>query len=555
MDIALIMAASLTTHPKSCKLFGHMDRVMGDMQDGIDPTASGVEPAETDNGPATDEDGSIEDGLDPLAARRLALEAMLCMLEDALQGTRMPPPWLPPWYAWLIVALVRFRDRQRWALGCLPRRVIDRKYHEPECVPGHPDWALQMSGLYVCMRCATTGERIVLPVDDGCYSGPGEIGAETVCPHAFATWVKSLAVGGGSGQEARADEADDWPERFVAHVLPPERLPEARLWRWVPSHTMISSMVYLLGDDGLLTREGWTSGYWFSPELETFAPAVAAEDFSSSEVCARWASHAGDVEVDGARAGVTVETLIMAHQEWIHRTVRRGGPLGVGRLLPLIVMYLDGSELVWSCDTLLENARLDADDVLEFLLLRPKLPICRGVGRLLQRLAAEWLYLRTAALAIEYLMWRRCELALAAERFATFAALAVVEAESDPRRTSYLKSYVQIALDWFPGDAMWLVRKALRGHDDYDVRDVASALVALDLPWCARELNAAYRETPPHADLLREALGLTSHRPADILPFVGKSRIATLAAWYREHRRRTYPPHFGNDDRSSELPR
>lgn len=195
-----------------------------------------------------------------------------------------------------------------------------------------------------------------------------------------------------------------------------------------------------------------------------------------------------------------------------------------------------------------------ASDVLEFLLRHHGLPTSQAVGRWLARVPLDpvdprdrRLYRYPVELAVRYLMNRNLDRELATERFEAFAAFA----EADGAEHGHdLGRYSQIALDWFPERALRLVRTALRWYHKAVVVDVAAALVALDLSWCVRELEAAYREQPPHADSLREALGLFSDRPADILPVIGQSRVAIEAAWYRGQnacRTRQYPPHFGDD--------
>jgi hypothetical protein len=499
---------------------------MDDLDNQVDPTTAEGEP-ETEHG-------------SPLAI-------VVRLLTDALEGRRASVA-KPPWGSWLVVSLIRYRERQRWALRCLHRRVVDRDNHKPEPIPDMPGWQLHMSRFHVAVTSLTTGEEIGLSVDHGRWNGPGELCADTIAPLAFAAWIASLVIGEGPGALAlgRREQARRRPESFVPRVLPPEWLPEARLWRWVPSEIMIAHTLYLLHDVGLLSRDGWLSDYELPSAIDALAPLVAAEDFSSPEVATRWASRLCDAEIAAAQCEVTAAAVVAEHKAWTCRTLQETRTTDVVKdgLLPLLVMYFDGAELVGACETLLGGDQLSVHDVLEFLVKRPHLPPSYAVGRLLERLPVGRLQLYTAARAIEYLADRKQQGELAADKFAAFAALA----ETDDSAFAFdLQTYTQLALDWFPAHVLRLVRRALRWHYKEVVADVVAALVALDLPWCTRELVAAYQAPSPHTDCLREALGLVRKRPAEFLPVIGKSRIASQAAWFRVHCPRWYPPHFGEE--------
>jgi hypothetical protein len=499
---------------------------MDDLDNQVDPTTTGDEPKT--------EQGS------PLAI-------VVRVLAEALQGRRASVA-MPPWACWLVVSLIRYRERQRWALGCLHRRVVDWDRREPEPIPDQPGWQLHMSRGHVAVTCRATGEEIGLSVDRGRRNGPGELGADAIGPVAFAAWISSLVTGGGSSAlEVELRELfRHRPDLFVPRALPPERLPEARVWRWIPSEVLIAHLLYLLHDIGLLSRDGRDSDYELPSQIDALAPLVAVEDFASPEVATRWASRLCDAELATAQSGLTSKQLVAAHKRWVQGMLRDSSKsdwLKDG-MLPLLVMHFDGAELVWACDVLLESEQLAGHYVLEFLLQRSDLPPSNAVGRLLEQLPVDRDHLATAARAIEYLTSRKHQRELAAKKFVAFAALAETD---DSAFAVDLRTYAQLALDSFPAHVLRLVRRALRWHYNEVVADVAAALVALDLPWCTRELVAAYHAPSPHTDCLREALGLVHHRPAEFLPVIGKSRIANQAAWFRDHWPRWYPPHFGEE--------
>jgi hypothetical protein len=84
-----------------------------------------------------------------------------------------------------------------------------------------------MIGSYVCVTCIVTGEKIMLPVDRERSSGPGELGADTVTPFAFAQWITSLVVGNAPRDDERWWDAEHRSECFVPRTLPPGLLPES----------------------------------------------------------------------------------------------------------------------------------------------------------------------------------------------------------------------------------------------------------------------------------------------------------------------------------------
>lgn len=455
------------------------------------------------------------------------------MLEGALRGGG--PAGMPrlPWVGWLVVSLCRYRARQRWAIDVLGAREITRA-DDYQPIEGMPGWLL-LASTYRTELCSTvTGERIAVGRD---LSDPTPRDPDRVCPRELAMWVESFVT---SGNVCRALDARDFPETFVPAAVTARHLPEARLWRWIPSTELVAVLVELLDELGIVQRVGAHDVAIVGP-LDALADQIAAEDFGEPEVSTRWARHLGDPEVDGAHGTWSVEDAREAHRAWVHRLV------GVrmeqaSALLPLLPLYVGGVELVWACDALLDATHPeDTKKVIAFLLDRPALPASHAVERLLRELPTRSRCADLAALAIEYVLVRGLDRELAERRFDEFAALAEQERHSYDVRT-----YAVLALDRLPERALRLVRCALRWSYEGVVNEIAAALVALDQPWCGRELAAAYRDRPRHTRILREALGLCRHRPDDVPPFVGKSALAQHAAWIRTRHPRAFPPDFGS---------
>lgn len=442
----------------------------------------------------------------------------------------------PPWVGWFLVSLIRYRERQRWIYRQLGPRALwaDSYKKELESAPG---WRLFAHGTNVKIDCPETGESIALSADDGTFEARGHPAPDTVRAYDFADWIKSLVVGAGDEASDRSECITFSPEMLAHCTMPASNFPEARVWRWMPSGEFLVEFFDVLESMELVRPVGPERSYRLSETLEVVSAVVATDDFADPRVASRWMADLGDTEVDPSRLS---ERLAIEHTRWVQDLMRSPRWGRKYTALPVLAIHVEPVELAWTCDALLDEED-GCEGVLRFLVHRSHLPMSRAVARLLGRLPVARHNLLRLNVASEYLVARGAELPLVRDKLVAFAPLIETAAEFEPEvDVAPFVEHIHLALSVAPAHALELIQRALRRDCDDVVKRVAAALVVANERWCARELESAYRDAPPHVGLLREALGLLANVPQDIPRAIGGNRV-TREVEFNRHFFRPWP--------------
>lgn len=362
-----------------------------------------------------------------------------------------------PHRAWLVLALMVQRDRQRWH-----HEVCARISDEDEGdVPDLPGWTYERHGIGVCLY-APDGERLDVDFDSD--------GGAIIDVWFFAARVASLG------------KADAW-------------LAERRLWRWRPMREVIVDGIAELVDLGHVTFAGaYTNKIRLAPELEARAGVIAAE---LAEHQAAWLAR---IEPEGEAA------YLADHRAWARDRLRTSERPG-----DVLELALDGA----SVDETLELvrpflARRDwaAGHAIELVRARPELPVMPEIAAFLRRASVDEDHPYSPYQAMAYLFERGIERELASERLLAWAAIDKV---SGYNGHPYLSNLAVLALREVPDRALAIVRRVLSGSVPACVHEMAALLAAIDQRWCHRELAAAL-EQPRRAShaYLAAALRCTS---------------------------------------------
>ncbi|WP_437820994.1 hypothetical protein [Sorangium sp. So ce1078] len=211
-----------------------------------------------------------------------------------------------PWHAWLLVALARQVDRQRWLVRVQRDRLLPDS--DADEVPGMPGWRFLFHGDGLCLT-ASDGETI--DVDD---HGDGGL---TIDPYFFAQRILSL---------------------------PRPALPARRLLAFLPTaDAMVAAITELIG----------------ARELEADAGALASVDFSDAALRARWAERLGDHELLARdRPSAAAEARARAQRE-AYKTyllARIASEATARAFIDPLETVLTPSELVDACAGLIDAA-------------------------------------------------------------------------------------------------------------------------------------------------------------------------------------------------------
>jgi hypothetical protein len=348
-----------------------------------------------------------------------------------------------PWDAWLVVALIVQRERQRWHREIVNTRCADTGLDHGD-VPGMPGWTFVEHGIGVCLE-GPDGEVIDVDFRDAA--------AAVIDPWFFATRVKSVAA---------------------------SRVAEGRLWRWRPKSDLVVDGLDALVARGVIALQPEGHCFTLAEPLAERAAEVAA-DLARPDAEVRWRRALGDVDDAAQRE---------AYDDWLVdlvATSRRRGQfldLAVTAAGPERGMEILRAQL--AAETI-DYATGRAIEVLR----RPELPPCADVAALLRRLDAATAPPYPGFQAVAYLVERGLEPELARARFDELAAVKVSPGFAG---NPFTAEFAILALHHLPERALPVVRAALRSSTPICVQEMASLLAAIDRPWCQRELLAALPE-------------------------------------------------------------
>ncbi|MGK4001789.1 hypothetical protein WMF31_04125 [Sorangium sp. So ce1036] len=382
------------------------------------------------------------------------LLALRAALAAAPVASSAPPD---PWHAWLLVALARQVERQRWLMRVRHER-LDTDTFEGE-VPGMPGWTFLFHGDGLCLT-APDGEAI--DVDD---HGDGGL---TIDPYFFARRILSL---------------------------PRPALPERRLRAFLPTADAMVAAIRELTEEGLLIPGAHGHVFRVARELEADAEALAAIDLSDAALRARWAEHLGDHELLAReRPSAAAEARAAAQREAYRRYLlaRIADRATARAFLDPLEAVLTPAELVDACAGLIDAAvDATAGHAIERLEAHPDYPVCPAVSRLLARADPAQHHPYAVHAAARYLLRRGIERERAVEVALAFARVRVVKGY---RGNPFLGELALLLLEHAPQHALAALRRALRSSTPVVQKDVAAALAALGQPWCLRELLLALDE-------------------------------------------------------------
>ncbi|WP_437738180.1 HEAT repeat domain-containing protein [Sorangium sp. So ce1335] len=367
-----------------------------------------------------------------------------------------PPP--DPWHAWLLVALARQVDRQRWHVRVQRMHLSEDSGEDSDegQVPGMPGWRFLFHGMGLCLT-APDGETI--DVDD---HGDGGL---TIDPYFFAQRIRSL--------------------RHPA-------LPEERLLAFLPTADAMAVAIRELTEEGLLVPRAEGQVFRVLPELEESAGALASIDFSDAELRARWAELLGDHELlalerPSAEAQARAAAQRAAYKRYLLARIAREATARA--FIDPLEAVLTPAELVDACAGLIDaSVNATSGHAIERLDAHPDYPVCPAVGRLLARADPAVHHPYAVHAAARYLLRRGLERDRAVEAVLAFARVRVV---AGYKGNPFLGELALLLLEFAPPHALPALRRGLRSNTPAVRRDVAGALAALGQPWCLRELLLA----------------------------------------------------------------
>ncbi|WP_437760563.1 DUF6896 domain-containing protein [Sorangium sp. So ce1389] len=382
---------------------------------------------------------------------RPVLAAVRAALAGGTVASGSPPE---PWHAWLLVALARQVDRQRWLVRVQRERLLPESGRGE--VPGMPGWRFFFHGIGLCLT-APDGEAI--DVDD---HGDGGL---TIDPWFFAQRILSI---------------------------PHPALPERRLLAFLPTADAMIAAIRELTGDGLLVPGEHGHVFRVVPELEASAGAFASVDFSDAAVRARWAERLGDLELlalerPSAATRSRAATQREAYKHYLLAGIAREATARA--FIDPLEAVLTPDEFVGACAGLIDaSVSATAGHAIERLDAHPDYPVCPAVGRLLARADSARHHPYAVHAAARYLLRRGIERDRAVKAVLAFARVEVV---AGYRGNPFLGELALLLLEHAPPHALAALRRGLRSSTPLVRTNVAAALAALGQPWCQRELLLA----------------------------------------------------------------
>ncbi|WP_394830822.1 hypothetical protein LVJ94_30365 [Pendulispora rubella] len=377
-------------------------------------------------------------------------------IDAGLEG-RAPRTSPPPWLAWLTVALLRQRARQAWHRYILETRLRDEQQAgESGDVPGLPGWKYNFHGIGCCLT-GPDGEAIDVDRHDA--------EARVIDPYFFA-----------------------WRIRTVRSIA----MPEIRLWRWMPSDSMIVAALTDLRAMGALVYPHDNHLFLLAKPLEDRVRFAAECRFDDEATCDNWLAAFHDRDADD---------VLLAHRAWVRSCAMNSSQ--AFKVIDAAREILTPNELAEVC---LHHIAGPAGPAMGKALSVLRKTNASGqldaVSALLDRLSPTDDPPYPAYEAFAYLLERGVANANVVDGFGTFAA---VEKAKGFRGNPFLGQYAILALRFLPSRAMDLVRRALRCDTPLCVTEVAALLAGIDQPWCVRELTSALVDVP-NASTIAEAL-------------------------------------------------
>ncbi|WP_441288378.1 DUF6896 domain-containing protein [Sorangium sp. KYC3313] len=383
------------------------------------------------------------------------MHPVLIAVRTALAGGPVaagPPP--DPWHAWLLVALARQVDRQRWLVRVQRERLSHASRRGD--VPGMPGWKFYFHGIGLCLT-APDGETI--DVDDH-----GDNGL-TIDPWFFTQRILSL---------------------------PCPALPERRLLAYLPTADVMAAAIRELTREGPLVVNERGHVFRVVPEIEENAGAFASIDFSDASLRARWAEHLGDHELLAVeRPSAATQARAAAQREAYRRYLLAGiaSEATASAFIEPLEVALDPAEFVDVCAGLIDaSVNTTSGRAIERLDVHPDYPVCPAVARLLARADPALHHPYAVHAAARYLLRRGIERDRAVEVVLAFAGVEVVEGYLG---NPLLGELALLLLEHAPPHALAALRRGLRSSTPAVRTDVAAALAALGQAWCLRELLLA----------------------------------------------------------------
>lgn len=350
-------------------------------------------------------------------------------------GHELPRPWL----GWLIVALMRQVQRQRWLVELVEARLSSPPVERGE-VPELPGWSFRFHGRGCCL--SGPGEEI-----DVDFHGDGGL---TIDPYFFAARLFGLVDLG---------------------------LPERRVRELLPTPDVIAEAIRELRSEGLLWHPESDHVFRIAEELEALCEEAQKADFESPEAQARWRAHLGDDD----------ERTVVARRQWL--LARLADPRTARLVLEPLEAELSAQEFFLVCEQIIEGPVSPAvGKAIERLDARVDLPQSSAVRRLATRLNPKKDHPCSMHAAATYLLRRDVDREVVVPRFLAFARLDAVKGY---RGNPFAGDFALLSLEFAPEHGVELVRRALRSSVPSSRCAVAAVLVGLDRSWCHRELSLA----------------------------------------------------------------
>lgn len=359
-----------------------------------------------------------------------------------------------PFFAWLIVCLLRQLERQHWLVRVSNQYLAAADSLEGE-VPTLPDWRFNFHGRGLCLY-GPGGEAL----DVDFYDDNGF----TIDPFFFAQRV---------------------------HGLKEPEFPEARLRALVPTVELTALAIRQLMKEPRLLIPGENNHVFrLVPELEALSKAAlalpsAAWQQAAPQLCDYGPDHA------------QFEVAALAHRQWLLSILH--GEETPWAALDALAGVLPQAEFAALCTRTLDER---AVGTLSACLIEAldKLPGEQGgdaVERLLGRLSPQEHHPYQGWATIAYLLRRG---RAREQAVATLLAFARVQVVSGYSSNPFLAELAQLAIAYAPEHVNELVRRALRDGAPSCKAKISATLAVLGKPWCHEELAAALADTTERSE-------------------------------------------------------
>lgn len=183
-------------------------------------------------------------------------------------------------------------------------------------------------------------------------------------------------------------------------------LPEARLWRWVPSEQLIEIAINQLVLDGIVQMDSDFEHISISDELASFGSTIYELSFEDAEVARHWGELLNDVELSHATDRKAIDTLVDVHREWVKELSRSDEPGFLHVVIPVIAATLLAPEAVWTLEAIVERAPELTSRALMILEYRPEMPPAYSAVRAAENLIGDRAPTVQDANVIEYVTVR-----------------------------------------------------------------------------------------------------------------------------------------------------